>query len=64
MKNIIFHYSNTLKMTSQIKYVTTKMLRIAHILASPSILANNASDRLKPNIMTHVIILLGMIFLP
>jgi len=46
---------------SQIKYVTVKILMIAHMLLSPSMLASIANDRLNANMMSQEAILSGII---
>lgn len=56
-----YAYSMTVKIMSQIKYVTVKMLMMAHMLLTPNMLASIASDRLNANMMSQEAILSGII---
>ena len=56
-----YPYSMTVRIMSQIKYVTVKILMIAHMLLSPSMLASIANDRLNANMMSQEAILSGII---
>jgi hypothetical protein len=56
-----YAYSMTVKIMSQIKYVTVKILMMAHMLLTPNMLASIASDRLNASMMSQEAILSGII---